>query len=161
MRTFDVQICKCANVQMKITYNVHVWLRIDNWNNAMRKNFIIEKKAKRILIASMILILVPLVALIYLKVSNDLSGTDLILKKASDMSFHGRVDSIYFDKQNHNTETLVLSDGYFYGLYSEWSSLVVVGDSLAKDAGSLKVMVYKKDKKVNVLDYKQLVKDWK
>lgn len=113
------------------------------------------------LIAWMIIILAPLIALIYWKGSHDLSGPGLILKKASAMSFHGRVDSIYFDKQNHNTETLVLSDGYFYGLYPEWSSLVVVGDSLAKDTGSLKVTVYKKDKKVNILDYKQLVKDWK
>jgi len=114
------------------------------------------------LIVSMILILVPLIALIYWKVfHNSLSRADLVLKEAADLSFHGRVDSIYFDKQNHNAETLIISDGYQYELYPDWSSLVAMSDSLSKDTGSLKVIVYRNDKMVNVLDYKELVKGFK
>ncbi|HVS90848.1 MAG TPA: hypothetical protein VHE59_02375 [Mucilaginibacter sp.] len=128
----------------------------------MEERFIVEKKSRRILIVSMTLILVPLGALVYWKIfHNGLSRAGLVLKEASDMSFHGRVDSIYFDRQNHNAKTLILSDGYEYELYPDWSWLVTTGDSLAKDTGSLKVIVYKKGKKANTLDYKQLVKGFK
>jgi uncharacterized protein YrrD len=126
----------------------------------MEEKFVIEKKAKRILIISMILIIAPAIMLIYWKGSHTLSGTDLILKNGTDEAFHGRVDSIYFDERNHNVETLILSDGYVYGLFKNWHGLVNVGDSLSKEAGSFNVMVYKHGVLVNILDYKKLVKNF-
>ena len=121
----------------------------------------VDRKTRRILIVSAIVIIAPLIALVYWEISHSLGGNDLILKEASDMSFHGRVDSIYFDKQNHNAEILILSDGYPYGLYSNWETFVAVGDSLAKDAGNMQVKVYRDSKQTHVLDYKELVKSFK
>jgi len=121
----------------------------------------VDRKTRRILTISAIAIIAPLIALVYWKVSHSLGGKDLILKEASDMSFHGRVDSIYFNRQNHNTETLILSDGYIYELYPNWEAFVAVGDSLAKDAGNMQVKVYRTSKQTHVLDYKELVKSFK
>ena len=121
----------------------------------------VDRKSRRILIASAIVIIGPLIALVYWKVSNSLGGNDLILKEASDMSFHGKVDSIYYDRQNHNTETLILSDGYLYELYRDWETFVAVGDSLAKDTGNVRVVVYRDGKQTQVLDYMELVKSFK
>ncbi|MFB9843324.1 hypothetical protein [Mucilaginibacter ginsenosidivorans] len=127
----------------------------------MENRYIVDKKVNRILLISAIAIIVPLIALLYYKVSHDVGGNDLILRDASQMSFHGMVDSIYYDKENHNTETLILSDGYIYELYPDWSTSVAIGDSLSKNVGSLKVMVYKGNVHVSTLDYRELVKNIK
>jgi len=121
----------------------------------------VNRKTRRILFISAVVIITPLIALLYWKISNSPSGDQLILNNASAMSFHGRVDSIYFDRQNHNTKTLALSDGYVYELWRQWETFVAVGDSLAKDTGNVKVVVYKDGKQTHVLDYKELVKSFK
>jgi len=127
----------------------------------MEENFIIDKKAKRILYIFMIIIMGTAIALVCWNILKSPSRNQFILNNASAMSFHGNVDSIYFDRQNHNTETLVLSDGYLYGIDPAWSTFIAVGDSLAKDTGTVRVLVYKDGKQVHVLDYKELIKHFK
>lgn len=58
----------------------------------------VDRKARRVLIVSAIVIIVPLIALVYWEVSNSPGGKQFILNNASAMSFHGKVDSIYFDR---------------------------------------------------------------
>jgi hypothetical protein len=74
------------------------------------------------------------------------------------MNFHGRVDSVYRDKANHNVKKVILSDGYVYGIYAPWEAEINLGDSLSKANGDLKVEVYKESGKKLILDYRQLVK---
>ena len=83
-----------------------------------------------------------------------------ILKGSAGLTFSGKVDSLYCDR---NTKTLVLESGFLYRLYDEWEDLVEKGDSLVKVSGSLELLVYKKDKADLVLNYLELAKakNWK
>ena len=127
----------------------------------MEEEFILEKKVRFFLIVAAFVIIVPLVIIVYWKTSTLPSGWDLVLKENSIMSFHGKVDSIYFDSQNHSAETLILSDGNLFSIYSDWAGYVAVGDSLSKDAGKLQVVAFRNGKKVYVLDYKSLIESFK
>lgn len=124
----------------------------------MKKDINMQKRVK-ITFLSIIFITVGILAIIiYWQNAHSPSKQQLILNEAKMLSFHGRIDSIYFDKANHNAETLMLSNGYRYWLYPNWSSLVVVGDSLSKEYGEVKVKVYKKNMTVDTLDYLKLIK---
>jgi hypothetical protein len=89
------------------------------------------------------------------------SVKEVILKDALPMEFQGRIDSVYYDKMNHNTKTVILSDGYKYELYRDWEPMIDLGDSLNKKKGSFKVDVFKMNGKKVILDYKILVKTFK
>jgi len=121
----------------------------------------VDKKTNRLLLVISIIILAPLIGLMYWKISHGLSGTEMILKEASDLSFNGKVDSTYRDEQNHNVKVVTLSNGYTYPLWADWESSIEVGDSLSKKASEFIVKVYKKDGKLIMLDYKKLVKSLK
>lgn len=82
-----------------------------------------------------------------------------ILRETKDLNFNGRVDSIYFEERNHNTMVIVLQKGYTYEVYKEWVPLIELGDSLSKSRGALKFILYKKDKRKLVLDFKKIAKD--
>lgn len=74
------------------------------------------------------------------------------------IAFHGKIDSIYRDKANHDVEKVVISDGYAYEVDRLWEQYLSLGDSLSKDKGNLKIKVYRKNRKELILDYKELVK---
>jgi len=86
------------------------------------------------------------------------SPSQVILNEALKMSFHGKVDSIYFDKHDHNAEYLLLTDGFKYPLYDYWQFRAQKGDSLAKKKGDLLVYVFKRNGTKDIFDYKELVK---
>ncbi|MFB0495012.1 hypothetical protein ABID99_001249 [Mucilaginibacter sp. OAE612] len=86
------------------------------------------------------------------------SPAERILNEAQKMSFHGRIDSICFDRQNHNAIYLILTDGFRYPLYEHWQFRVQKGDSLAKDSGDYVVHVVRSDGKIDTLDYQKLIK---
>jgi hypothetical protein len=89
------------------------------------------------------------------------TGAQLILMNIKKEQFHGKIDSVYRDKWDHNTKKVKLTTGYIYGLYPEWVSKVGIGDSLSKQEGSAIVEVFKLNgAKIN-LDYRELVKDFK
>lgn len=89
------------------------------------------------------------------------SGQQLILENAINISFDGKVDSIYHDRWDHNEMKIILSDGTTYGIYRAWESKVGLNDSLVKDKGSLQVKVYKKSGSIIILDYKKLVENFR
>ena len=93
----------------------------------------------------------------------DESGGKRIIKESAALNFSGRVNSIYRDERNHNVKTVVLNDGYKYGVYAEWESSIEVGDSLSKVGGTLDLIVFKKDKQKVILNYMELAKSrkWK
>src|SRR5471030_2419775 len=59
------------------------------------------------------------------------------LRDVSNLSFHGEIDSIYRDKQNHNTEMLILKHGEAMGFPGAWEQFIEVGDSLSKKQNEL------------------------
>ncbi len=124
----------------------------------MEKNLNLGKAAKLVFFLIKFITLGSLAVIIYWNYTHTPGRQKMILDEAKTLSFHGRIKSIYFDKTNHSAETLVLSDGYRYWLYPDWSTLVTVGDSLSKDLGTFQVEVYKKNMTVDTLDYKKLIK---
>ncbi|MEZ2338549.1 hypothetical protein AB6735_23075 [Mucilaginibacter sp. RCC_168] len=90
-----------------------------------------------------------------------LTKEEIVLEGVSSMEFHGRIDSIYRDKGDHNTMKVILSGGYVYGIYADWESEVDLGDSLSKTKDSLRVKVFKVSGERKYLDYRQLVKGFK
>jgi hypothetical protein len=104
---------------------------------------------------------IALPVILYWVSSQGPSGKELILQKAANEEFIGRADSIYHQTMNHNIKTVRLSDGHNFELWPEWENLVDVGDSIFKKKGRLTVMLCKKKGKDTVLDYEQIVKDFK
>lgn len=83
------------------------------------------------------------------------------LKRRSEEMFNGRVDTLYYDLQNHNTKTAILSSGSSFELFREWDNLVSKGDSLEKKKGSIIVNVYKITGDTLILNYKAATDSWK
>jgi hypothetical protein len=121
-----------------------------------------SKKEDRETLIILYKILVPisivLVGFVLWATRNEPSAKESFLRHASSETFKGRVDSIYNDVPNHNARIALLSDGYKYGLYTEWAPEIELGDSLSKDTGSLNIQVYKKDGKRVTLNYMQLAR---
>jgi len=86
------------------------------------------------------------------------SAAEVALKKASPLDFHNKIDSIYFDLENHNEEIAVFANGEKYAIYPDWRNEIKVGDSLSKDSNSYKIKRYRIGTTMKVLDYKILVK---
>ncbi|GAB2693530.1 hypothetical protein GCM10027037_16220 [Mucilaginibacter koreensis] len=61
------------------------------------------------------------------------SSAEIILKRAIPLDFHGKVDSVYRDEQNHNVMYVILSTGYVYAVYADWENKIRLGDSLSKN----------------------------
>ncbi|SHE56148.1 hypothetical protein [Pedobacter caeni] len=85
-------------------------------------------------------------------------GWTLVLIESAALDFNGKIDSVYYDQKNHNTKTVVLKDGYTYGIWAAWEPFIEIGDSLSKKRGSLDLIVYKKNKGKMILNYQTL---WK
>jgi len=83
---------------------------------------------------------------------------ELFMIDSKNLSQSGVIDSIYNDKENHNSRTILLTGGNKMELYSYWEAYFEVGDSISKAKGSTKLFIYKKNKKKVVLDYKSLEK---
>lgn len=73
-------------------------------------------------------------------------------------NFTGRIDSLYFERQNHNVKIGLLSDGYRYQIFRQWERYIDVGDSLSKNRKSFLLNIHKKDGEVITLDYRDTYK---
>ena len=124
----------------------------------MRENLSTHRTIKPVLLIIIFVTLGTIGIIVYYQYTHGPSRQQVILNDAKILSFHGKVDSIYFDKANHDVETLILSSGYQYWLYPDWSSMVSIGDSLSKDLGTLQVKVYRKNTIKDTLDYQKLAK---
>jgi len=72
-------------------------------------------------------------------------------------SVNGVVDTIFNDAANHDIRTAILTNKAVYQISELWANDIHVGDSLSKNKGSFFLEVYRKSKKVNILDYKKLI----
>lgn len=72
--------------------------------------------------------------------------------------FSGKVDTLYYEVQNHGVKIAQLNDGYKCEIFSLWERYIDVGDSLSKKKGAFKVHIYKKDGKEIILDYRDTYK---
>ncbi|MGZ3757140.1 MAG: hypothetical protein ACXVAY_11950 [Mucilaginibacter sp.] len=113
-------------------------------------------QAIKMIIASLII-----VAGILWQIHKTETAAQLILRYVVKDQFHGRVDSVYRDRQDHNAKKVRLETGYIYGFYPEWENEVELGDSLSKKEGSFIVEVFKHNGKKVILDYRVLVKGYK
>lgn len=78
------------------------------------------------------------------------------IKTKNDLAenFHGKVDSIYEDKPNHDEWYAIIKNKYSFNLPPGWQSQINVGDSLSKKKGSFLLEVYKSDGRKVILDFK-------
>lgn len=84
--------------------------------------------------------------------------SELIKENNLNENFIGRVDSLYFEKQNHNVKIGLLSGGYKYQIFRQWERYIQVGDSLSKERKSFILNVYKKNGESITLDYQSTYK---
>lgn len=89
------------------------------------------------------------------------SAKELILQEALNEDYKGRADSIYHQRNNHNIKTVRISGIHDLELWPEWENLIDVGDSIFKVKGKYTIMVCKKNGKDLILDYEDIVKDFK
>ena len=89
------------------------------------------------------------------------STVELILKDALAENVHGKVDSLYFDIQNHNVKYAVLKNDEKYAIFRNWERYIDVGDSISKNKNSFLLKIYKKNKAVMTLNYKDNYKKTK
>lgn len=73
-------------------------------------------------------------------------------------NFASKVDSLYWDRQNHNVKIAVLANGYKYQIFRKWESKIQIGDSLFKRKGSFKLIVYRDNNIKTTLDYRDIYK---
>lgn len=73
-------------------------------------------------------------------------------------NFASKVDSLYYDKQNHNVKIALLASGYKYPIFRKWESKIQIGDSLSKRKGSFKLIIYKNNNTKTTLDYRGIYK---
>lgn len=78
-----------------------------------------------------------------------------IRKKAS---FHGVIDSVYRQSDNHNVMT-VTAKGQLFEIERIWESKFIIGDSVSKYKDSLTIELYRDGKLMEILDYNDLLKD--
>lgn len=125
------------------------------------EDFKTSKTDRRIIYA---LIFIPLLILI----SNLIWGLffdsktsrDYFLESRANESFHGHLDSMYRQKNNHNILTFKGTSGLFE-VEGEWENKFRVGDSISKSEGSLLVEHYRDGKLLEVLNYADLRKEEK
>jgi hypothetical protein len=108
----------------------------------------------------MLKMLIPLILISGYLIWRQLDHTtsaQLVLTDIKKVDFHGKVDSVYRDRWDHNTKKVKLTTGYIYGLYPEWEDKVGIGDSLSKQQDSVIVKVFKSNGTQISLDYRVLV----
>jgi len=125
----------------------------------MKKKFeYFETKTGKLLFFGIILS-VPslLVIFVICTVFTGPSGRQRVIESDSLETVHGVVDTLFNDVQNHDTRTAILTNKAIYQIEPSWASEIEIGDSLSKDKGSFLLEVYRKSKKVKVLNYKELI----
>lgn len=93
---------------------------------------------------------VLLFGLYYLLNIDHKKGFDLVINTIKSDSYEGVVIEKYYDKENHNNPTLVLSSNRIITLYGEQYSQIDLKDSVSKKINSTTLYVFKKDKKIGI-----------
>jgi len=82
------------------------------------------------------------------------STVELILRDKLAENVHSKVDSLYFDIQNHNIKYAVLRNNEKFAIFRNWERYIDVGDSLSKNKNSFLLKIYKKNEAVMILNYR-------
>jgi hypothetical protein len=125
----------------------------------MREN--ISKLDNKIL---SLVFLIPCLFLVGFMLHSIFSGPStvkLILKDNLAENVHGKVDSLYFDIDNHNVKFAVLRDHKEFAIFRTWERYIDIGDSISKNRNSLLLKVYKKNKATITLKYQDNFKTTK
>ena len=89
------------------------------------------------------------------------TGPSTVERTLSDklaQNVHSKVDSLYFDIQNHNVKFAVLRDKQEFAIFRNWEQYIAVGDSISKNKNSLLLKIYKKNKATITLNYRDSYK---
>jgi hypothetical protein len=76
-------------------------------------------------------------------------------------NIHSRIVKIHRDRSNHNTLTFKMADSTVTGIDADWEKKFIVGDSIAKDKGSVLLKQYRNDRLLETLDYSLLAENIK
>lgn len=83
---------------------------------------------------------------------------DNLLNSIRNQEYIGTVTKKYYDKENHNTPTLILKNGdkiYIYGII--WGK-IIIGDSIVKNKNETVLSVFRNEKKL-IFDNKKIIDD--
>ncbi len=115
------------------------------------------KRDSLILYFGIILPIMLFIAIIVISDSLKYSSDDIYYQDRSARSFHGVIDSIYRQKDNHNVMTVVSGKSIF-GTEGIWESKIKLGDSISKEAGDLYLKVFRGGNEVDSLSYLDVLK---
>ncbi|GEM53702.1 hypothetical protein F0358_12860 [Empedobacter brevis] len=108
-----------------------------------------------------IIILFPMGLIIGIGTFNYLTETrtrkQIYLDNVKKLAFHNSINNIYKEKRDHNV--LIIKgkrNDEKYKIYSNWEHKFLIGDSVSKDSGSLKLEHYRDGKLLEVLDYNDI-----
>lgn len=82
------------------------------------------------------------------------SAHEIAAKRNVNEAFFGRVDTLYFEVQNHNIKIAELNNSYKCQIFRLWERYIEVGDSLSKKEGSFLLGIHKINGEVISLDYR-------
>lgn len=117
------------------------------------------KRTDKIILYSIFYIPVAMLSFYFLwSVAFGKPTSELIREDNLNENFTGRIDSLYFERQNHNVKIGLLSDGYRYQIFRQWERYIDVGDSLSKKTKSFLLNIHKKNGEVITLDYRDIYK---
>jgi len=68
--------------------------------------------------------------------------------------FHGKIDSLYFDRENHNVKYAESKNKDKYPIFRNWEAYIQLGDSLSKNKNSFKLEIFKRNGSKIVFDYR-------
>jgi hypothetical protein len=83
---------------------------------------------------------------------------ELIIADDLAENFNGKVESLYYDKRNHNVKYATFKNGQKYAVFRNWERYIEVGDSLSKQKDSFFLEIYKKNNEKKILDYRDTYK---
>lgn len=127
----------------------------------MAENFILTSKTDKAILYSLFSLPVIFVAIMFFSGFFGKTRKELLLDDCLSENFSGRVDSLFWDKQNHNVKTAILSNGYRYQIYRTWELKIKKGDSLSKKVRSLHVELFRNNNRIEILDYREQIDDLK
>lgn len=112
-----------------------------------------NKVSKVVLYSVFFVPVILLIGFFFWSIAFDKTTEEVIKDRDLAESFASKVNSLYYDKQNHNTKIAVLANGYKYQIFRKWEPKIQIGDSLFKRKGSLELIVYKDNAIKATLDY--------
>jgi hypothetical protein len=127
----------------------------------MKEKVILPRKVKIILYFTIFTPLIIMILMVLFNVLNEnRTNSELYLDYKKEFVFAGKIDTIYHEIHNHNIK-VIESNKQRHPLPFEWENKFKVGDSVIKQKDSLTLKLYRNGILFEVLDYRDIVKDWR